>query len=82
MRNVTRRRVLWALLAVLCLLSLRWSASGQQNAGSGIQVNATSIGGTVVNSAGAKPEAGVWVIAETKLGSIEHIQIRPNPLAN
>jgi hypothetical protein len=28
------------------------------------------------------PEAGIWVIAETKLGSVNHIQLRPNPLAN
>ena len=32
-----------------------------------LQVDKSSIGGVVVNSAGAKPEAGVWVIAETKL---------------
>ena len=31
-----------------------------------MQVDKTSIGGVVVNSNGGKPEAGVWVIAETK----------------
>src|ERR1043166_5566178 len=31
-----------------------------------LQVNANNIGGVVVNNAGGKPEAGVWVIAETK----------------
>src|SRR5262249_39752730 len=29
----------------------------------------SSISGTVVNAAGGKPEAGVWVVAETKLGT-------------
>ena len=42
--------------------ALSVSAQGQ------LQVDKTSIGGTVVNSATGKPEAGVWVIAETKLG--------------
>src|SRR5206468_10033218 len=31
-----------------------------------LQVNANTIGGTVINNEGGKPEAGVWVIAETK----------------
>ena len=39
--------------------ALSVSAQGQ------LQVDKTSIGGTVVNSATGKPEAGVWVIAET-----------------
>ena len=34
----------------------------------GLQVDKSSIGGTVVNTASGKAEAGVWVIAETKLG--------------
>jgi hypothetical protein len=68
MRNVTRG--MWAaLLAVICLMT--WSAAGRQNlpsrgADSGIPVDQTNIGGVVVNSSGGKPEAGVWVIAETK----------------
>ena len=59
----------------------------------GLQVDNSSIGGTVVNAASGKAEAGVWVIAETKLavpysfsetklGYLNHIQYRPNPLAN
>jgi hypothetical protein len=32
------------------------------------QTDKSSIGGTVLNTATAKPEAGVWVTAETKLG--------------
>src|SRR5881409_3201188 len=43
------------------------SPAGQRNAADlGIQVSANSIGGTVINNAGGRPEAGVWVIAETK----------------
>src|SRR5215216_7119166 len=34
-----------------------------------VPAQTSSIGGTVVNSATDKPEAGVWVIAETKLGT-------------
>ena len=60
------RGVLGTLVALLCLAT--WSARGQQNGGTvpGLQVDAKSIGGTVVNNNGGKPEAGVWVIAETK----------------
>src|SRR5260370_21013978 len=58
-----------ALLALVCPIAL--SADGRHDgaaraAGPDVQVDATSIGGTVVNSSGGKPEAGVWVIAETK----------------
>jgi hypothetical protein len=67
MRNV-RRGIMWGVLALLCLAS--WSAAGRQNGAArgsgGVSVDKTSIGGTVVNSNGGKPEAGVWVIAETK----------------
>src|SRR5262249_26953517 len=43
------------------------SSAGQRNAADlGIQVSANSIGGTVTNNAAGRPEAGVWVIAETK----------------
>jgi hypothetical protein len=67
-RNAARG-ILAVLVAVVCLVT--WSARGQQNgapraAASGYQVDANSIGGTVANSSGGKPEAGVWVIAETK----------------
>jgi hypothetical protein len=64
--------MLWALLAVLCVISRPATGSQQngaaRNAGaSGVQVDKNSVGGVVVNSNGGKPEAGVWVIAETKL---------------
>src|SRR5258705_6389224 len=69
MRSVTRT-MLWALLVVLCVMA-RPAASQQSGAArgagaSGIQVDKNSIGGVVLNSNGAKPEPGVWVIAETK----------------
>ena len=35
--------------------------------GSALQIDKASIGGTVINADTSKPEAGVWVIAETKL---------------
>src|SRR5256885_8294320 len=58
MRNVPRG-VLLAFVLVIGLLG--WPAAGQQNS--------NSIGGTVINNAGG-PEAGVWVIAETKLAQV------------
>src|ERR1700680_4532730 len=64
MRGMTRA-MMWSLVALICFIS-RPAAGGPQSA-SGIQVDKSSIGGVVVNSSGAKPEAGVWVIAETKL---------------
>ena len=64
MRGMTRA-MMWSLLALICFIS-RPAAGGPQNA-SGIQVDKSSIGGVVLNSNDAKPEAGVWVIAETKL---------------
>ncbi|MGE3840216.1 MAG: hypothetical protein AB7I50_01390 [Vicinamibacterales bacterium] len=56
-------KMAWVLLAVLCV------AAGASVAGQnvpGLNVDKSSIGGTVVNTNGGKPEAGVWVIAETK----------------
>jgi hypothetical protein len=50
------RTTLAVFLAVVCI-----SAQG------GLQVDKSSIGGTVVNAASGKAEAGVWVVAETKL---------------
>src|SRR4029450_6455826 len=50
------RAIVASFLAVVCI-----SAQG------GVQVDRSSIGGTVVNAASGKAEAGVWVIAETKL---------------
>jgi hypothetical protein len=46
-------------------LNSRAAASPQ--GASGISVDKASIGGVVMNNKGAKPVAGVWVIAETKL---------------
>src|SRR5579864_3028105 len=63
MQTVTRR-VTWILLAILCAAA-RPAVGVPQNV-PGLKVDKTSIGGTVVNSNGGKPEAGVWVIAETK----------------
>jgi len=59
------RGMLLSLLLVFGLI--HWPVAGAQNGGGfGIQVGADSIGGVVINSAGGGPEAGVWVIAETK----------------
>ncbi len=62
MQTVTRKMT-WLLLAILCVAILfvaaRPAAGGPQNV-PGLNVNKSSIGGTVVNSNGAKPEAGVW----------------------
>ncbi|HVQ15911.1 MAG TPA: carboxypeptidase-like regulatory domain-containing protein, partial [Vicinamibacterales bacterium] len=63
MRSVTRN-ITWVLLAVWCVAA-GTTVGGQQNA-AGFKIDDASIGGTVVNSNGGKPEAGVWVIAETK----------------
>src|ERR1700674_3937138 len=63
MRRVARA-TLWVLLAIICIISR--PASGGPQAVSGLQVDKFSIGGVVANSSGGKPEAGVWVIAETK----------------
>ena len=57
MRDLLRRYTLFALVSVVCLFT--WSVAGQQN-------GMNSITGSVINNAGGKPEAGVWVIAETK----------------
>jgi hypothetical protein len=69
MRTVTRT-MLWTFLAVVCVMAR--PAAGQENehvrgAGDlGVRVDKNSVGGVVLNSNGGKPEAGVWVIAETK----------------
>src|SRR5438045_647943 len=60
MRNLTRD-VLLTFVAVLGLVG--WLSARQQN------VTANTIGGTVINNAGG-PEAGVWVVAETKLAQV------------
>src|SRR6202140_5172491 len=63
MRSVART-TLWVLVEIVCTISR--PASGGQQAVSGLQVEKSSVGGVVVNGSGGKPEAGVWVIAETK----------------
>src|SRR5919106_3635846 len=55
MRQIARAS-LWVLLVA-------GAAQGQQPA---TQLGNTAIGGTVINGASGRPEAGVWVIAETK----------------
>ncbi len=62
MRTVASKMA-WVLLAVLCVAA-GVTVGGQQNV-PGVNVDKNSIGGTVLNRNG-KPEAGVWVIAETK----------------
>src|SRR4030095_9259792 len=60
----TVRKMAWVLLAVGCVAAGA-TVGGQQNV-PGLKIDDRSIGGNVVNSNGGKPEAGVWVIAETK----------------
>jgi hypothetical protein len=66
----TSSRIVWALLAVTCAAGLL--AAGQEKtsasnaSAAGFTIDKNSIGGVVLNSNGDKPEAGVWVIAETK----------------
>ena len=68
--RIVARCMLWLLLAVFGLISIgalvQPRAVGAQS-GAATPVEGTSIGGTVLNTATSKPEAGVWVIAETKL---------------
>ena len=56
------RATLWTLL--VCTLLLAGAVQGQQPASQ--PGGSTGIGGTVINTASGGPEAGVWVIAETK----------------
>jgi hypothetical protein len=87
MRGITRA-MMWSLQVLVCFASR--SVSSEPRGAAGITFDKSSIGGVVLNSNGAKPEAGVWVIAETimpkftetRLSSINHIQVRPNVLAN
>src|SRR6266478_8966589 len=70
MRTVART-MLWTLLVALCVMARpavgQQSGAARSTGDTGVQVDKNSIGGVVLNSNGAKPEAGVWVIAETKL---------------
>src|SRR5467141_4521681 len=69
MRTVTRT-MLWTLLVALCVMARpgvgQQSGAARSPGDSAVQVDKNSVGGVVLNSNGAKPEAGVWVIAETK----------------
>src|SRR5258705_4092406 len=67
MRNAARA-ILWVFLAFICVTVSYVVGNPQVAAQGGLQVDKASIGGTVTNAASGKPEAGVWVIAETKLG--------------
>src|SRR5438132_7907785 len=69
MRNVARA-ILWVFLAFICVTASHVVGNSQVAAqgGPALQVDKASIGGTVMNAGTGKPEAGVWVIAETKLG--------------
>jgi hypothetical protein len=61
------RVILWVFLAFICVSASHLAGSPQAAAQAGVQADNSSIGGTVTNAATGKPEASVWVIAETKL---------------
>src|SRR5258705_7158833 len=67
MRNAARA-ILWVFLGFICVTVSYVVGNPQVAAQAGLQVDKASMGGTVTNAATGKPEAGVWVIAETKLG--------------
>jgi hypothetical protein len=84
MRGMTRA-MMWSLQVLVCFGSRPVSSEPQSAAG--ITVDKSSIGGVVLNSNGAKPEAVIAEtnmpkFTETRLGSVNHIHVRPNPLAN
>ena len=60
----------WALAAIISIAGFFAVAEHLQprqvQAAPAVQVDKSSIGGVVLNTSGQKPEAGVWVIAETK----------------
>src|SRR5579884_3976645 len=64
------RNVVWALAIIVCIVGFFELAKHVQpqrvQAAPAVQVDKNSIGGVVLNNSGQKPEAGVWVIAETK----------------
>jgi len=66
MRNAPRV-ILWVLVAVICVTAGHFAGPTRLAAQAGVQVDKASIGGTVTNASTGRPEAGVWVIAETKL---------------
>jgi hypothetical protein len=62
--RIVARSTRYLLPAVISLIFIASVVYPRAQSGTG---DKTSIGGTVVNAATNKPEAGVWVIAETKL---------------
>ncbi len=66
MRNAARS-ILWVFLVFICVSASHVVGGTKVAAQAGPPVDKASIGGTVTNTATGKPEAGVWVIAETKL---------------
>jgi hypothetical protein len=64
MRDGIERRIVAVAVAALCASSLTWVAGQQRTTTEPIALDADDIGGVVTSSKG--PEAGVWVIAETK----------------
>ena len=68
-----KTRAITALLASACLLAGVGAISSARAADSAIQIVADDIGGVVTSAKG--PEAGVWVIAETKELPTRYIKI-------
>src|SRR6202043_924906 len=64
------QKAFWALAAMVCisgcLAAAHYLRPMQASASPAVQVDKSSIGGIVMNASGQKPEAGVWVVAETK----------------
>src|ERR1700733_336934 len=64
------RKGFWVLVATAGVASFcaaaRYLRPIPASAAPAVQVDRSSIGGVVVNTIAQKPEAGVWVIAETK----------------
>ena len=59
------RRVSWLAAAIMLATSLAWVTAQQPNSGPGqVALDPDDIGGIVSSAKG--PEAGVWVIAESK----------------
>ena len=66
-------RLFHTLLATVCLFGAILQPADAQGTSSAIQIDADDIGGVV--SSGRGPEAGVWVIAETKDLATRYIKI-------
>jgi hypothetical protein len=70
MTRTRARRAFWASVAIVCVAGFAVAAHFlgpmQASASPVVQVDKQSPGGVVLNSSRQNPEAGVWVIAETK----------------